>query len=81
MYVSADAVPDKAGFNASLDGNSRDVYVARIRIDPAEMSRIPAFRPIAGMPVEVFIRTGERTFFEYLTKPVIDSFTRAFREL
>ena len=81
VYVSADAVPDKAGFNASLDGNSRDVYVARVRIDQAQMSRIPGFRPIAGMPVEVFIRTGERTFFEYLTKPVVDSFTRAFREL
>ncbi len=26
------------------------------------------------MPVEVFIRTGDRTFFEYLTKPVTDSF-------
>jgi HlyD family secretion protein len=81
VYVSADAVPDKAGFNAGLDGNSRDVYVARIRIDQVEMGRIPGFRPIAGMPVEVCIHTGERTFFEYLTKPVVDSFTRAFREL
>ena len=33
------------------------------------------------MPVEVYIRTGERTFFEYLTKPVMDSFSRAFREI
>lgn len=81
VYVSADAVPDKAGFNASLDGNSRDVYVARIRIDQSELARIPGFRPIAGMPVEVYVRTGERTFFEYLTKPVLDSFARAFREL
>ncbi|MBS0517112.1 MAG: HlyD family type I secretion periplasmic adaptor subunit [Proteobacteria bacterium] len=81
VYVSADAVADRAGFNASLDGSSRDVYVARVKIEQHEMARIPGFRPIAGMPVEVFIRTGERTFFEYLTKPVIDSFTRAFREI
>ena len=33
IYISADAVPDKAGFNASLDGNSRDIYLARIRME------------------------------------------------
>ena len=33
-----------------------------------------------GMPAEVMIATGERTFFEYLTAPVARSFRRAFRE-
>jgi HlyD family secretion protein len=33
-----------------------------------------------GMPVEVSIDTGERTFFEYLTKPISDSVSRAFRD-
>jgi HlyD family type I secretion membrane fusion protein len=80
-YISADAVPDRAGFNASLDGTNKDVYLARIRINDGETAKIPGFRAIAGMPVEVFIRTGDRTFFEYLTKPVTDSFARAFREL
>lgn len=32
------------------------------------------------MPADVFIRTAQRTFFDYLMKPVVDSFTRAFRE-
>ncbi len=81
IYVSADAVPDRAGFNASLDGTNRDVYLARVRLDQAESGKIPGFRAMAGMPVEVFIRTGDRTFFEYLTKPVVDSFQRAFREI
>jgi len=81
IYVSADAVPDRAGFNASLDGTNRDVYLARVRLDQSESSKIPGFRAMAGMPVEVFIRTGDRTFFEYLTKPVVDSFQRAFREI
>ena len=81
IYVSADAVPDRAGFNASLDGTNRDVYLARVRLDPSESGKIPGFRAMAGMPVEVFIRTGDRTFFEYLTKPVVDSFQRAFREI
>ena len=81
IYISADAVPDKAGFNASLDGTNKDVYLARVRIDQGETTKIPGFRAIAGMPVEVFIRTGDRTFFEYLTKPITDSFARAFREI
>jgi HlyD family secretion protein len=32
------------------------------------------------MPAEVFITTTERTFFEYVTKPIRDSMARAFRE-
>jgi membrane fusion protein, type I secretion system len=81
IYISADAVPDKAGFNASLDGNSRDIYLARVRMEPEELDKLPSFRAMAGMPVEVYIRTGDRTFFEYITRPVVNSFSRAFREL
>lgn len=81
VYISADAVPDKAGFNTSLDGANKDVYLVRVRLDQGETGKIPGFRAIAGMPVEVFIRTGDRTFFEYLTKPIKDSFARAFREI
>jgi HlyD family secretion protein len=32
------------------------------------------------MPVEVFIRTGERTLLSYLMKPIADQMHRAFRE-
>ncbi|TIS02638.1 MAG: HlyD family type I secretion periplasmic adaptor subunit, partial [Mesorhizobium sp.] len=33
-----------------------------------------------GTPVEAFINTGDRTFFEYLARPMVDSFARAFAE-
>ena len=33
-----------------------------------------------GMPVEAFIRTGDRSALSYLVKPMSDYFTRAFRE-
>lgn len=33
-----------------------------------------------GMPVEVLIDTGKRTFIEYLIRPLLDVFSRAFRE-
>ena len=40
----------------------------------------PMVRVVPGMPAEVFVKTGERTFFEYIMRPVADSFSRAFRE-
>nr|WP_258581997.1 HlyD family type I secretion periplasmic adaptor subunit [Mesorhizobium sp. AR02] len=33
-----------------------------------------------GTPVEAFINTGDRTFFEYLARPMLDSFARTFTE-
>jgi len=34
----------------------------------------------AGLPVEAYISTDERTFLEYLVRPIRDSFAKAFRE-
>jgi protease secretion system membrane fusion protein len=33
-----------------------------------------------GMPVEVIVKTGERSFMSYLVKPISDRFARAFKE-
>jgi hypothetical protein len=32
------------------------------------------------MPVEALIKTGERTFFDYLVRPLTDRVAQAFRE-
>jgi hypothetical protein len=32
------------------------------------------------MPVEVMVRTGERTLLNYLAGPIVDSFGRALKE-
>jgi hypothetical protein len=32
------------------------------------------------MPAEVLIFAGERTFLDYMVRPLLDSFRRAFRE-
>jgi HlyD family secretion protein len=45
-----------------------------------EMQRIRDFTPTPGMPAEIMIQTEERTFAQYLVKPIMDSMTRAFRE-
>jgi HlyD family type I secretion membrane fusion protein len=78
-YVSADKVKQ----NSSSDGGSagEDFYLLRVRLDALDRDvKVPNFKPLPGMPAEVFIKTGERTFFQYIVRPVTDSFSRAFRE-
>ena len=55
-------------------------YAAEVAIEPAELARLDAVSLYPGMPVEVLIQTGERTFADYLLRPILDSFARAFRE-
>lgn len=74
FYVSADAIANRSS------GAVRDVYVARVSLDPSEMRRVPGFAPTPGMPAQIMIQTAERTFAQYLAKPIVDSMSRAFRE-
>ncbi|KQZ81979.1 secretion protein HlyD [Mesorhizobium sp. Root157] len=72
-YVSADALTDATMPNS-------EVYLARVRLPPSELARIPGFTATPGMPAEVMIETAERTFLDYLTKPIRESMARAFTE-
>jgi HlyD family secretion protein len=74
FYLSADALLE------DIAGQPKEVYLARISIPVEELDRVPGFAPTPGMPVEVMIQTQARTFAEYITRPVVDSFSRAFRE-
>lgn len=77
IYVSADVLPDE---KKSPQLGPGDIYLARIKLNAAEAAAIPGFVPTPGMPVEVYIKTSERTFFQYLARPIQDSMSRAFRE-
>ncbi|WP_432355552.1 HlyD family type I secretion periplasmic adaptor subunit (plasmid) [Agrobacterium sp. rho-13.3] len=55
-------------------------YTARIQIEPEEMSKLGTLNLLAGMPVEAFIKTTERTALSYLTKPLADQINKAMRE-
>lgn len=74
FYVSADSLPD------STQGVLREVYLARVSLPASELARVSSFTPTPGMPAEILIETATRTFFDYLTKPITDSMSRAFRE-
>jgi HlyD family secretion protein len=86
IYISADALAEQAQAvptETGAEGGARhDFYVVRVRLDRDDIFRsLPEFVPTPGMPADVYIKTGERTFFEYIMKPVFDSFSRAFREI
>ncbi len=55
-------------------------YSSRIKIPKSELDHLGELTLHAGMPVEVFIQTGERTPLSYLVKPLADQINRAMRE-
>jgi len=68
VWVSADSLNDK--------NTGASYYLARVKLTklPRDVQLYP------GMPAEVMILTGERTFMSYLAAPITRSFRRAFRE-
>jgi HlyD family secretion protein len=55
-------------------------YTVRIVVSEAEIARLGSVKLLPGMPVEAFLQTEQRTVLSYLTKPLQDQITRAFRE-
>lgn len=55
-------------------------YVVRIEMDDKARKVLGELKLVPGMPVEVFMSTGERTALSYLAKPFVDQMKRAFRE-
>jgi HlyD family secretion protein len=82
MYVSADAVSETKLRPGDDTGEAKgQSFIVRVALDERDMrSKIEGFRATPGMPADLYIKTGERTFFNYMMRPVLDSFSRAFRE-
>lgn len=55
-------------------------YTVDIAIAPEQVARLGEVKLVPGMPVEAFIKTGDRTVMSYLVKPLSDQIARAFRE-
>lgn len=55
-------------------------YSARIIIPPEERIKLGDLTLVAGMPVETFVQSGERSALSYLVKPLTDQVARAMRE-
>jgi HlyD family secretion protein len=72
MRISADTTTDQR--------TGQSYYLVRVSMPLAEISRLGDVRLVPGMPVEVFIQTGERTVISYLIKPLRDQLERAMKE-
>lgn len=68
--------------DAFVGENARPPYYrAEISLNAGEQDRLPdGTTLLPGMPVEAFIRTGDRRPIAFLTKPLTDYFAKAFRE-
>ena len=73
--VSANSFQEQQGLE------SYAYYKARVEVDAEELSHLDASIKLhPGMPADVFINTGTRTFLSYLFSPLTDSFNHAFKE-
>ncbi|WP_110687600.1 HlyD family type I secretion periplasmic adaptor subunit [Salinicola aestuarinus] len=73
IHVSADSFEDEA--------TRAHYYKARVRVTEAgQASMTQSMELLAGMPAEVMLRTGDRTFASYMLKPFSDMLARAMRE-
>ena len=73
VQISADAFEDEA--------TGQSYYRTEIFLNEGEIERLKEGTVlIPGMPVEAYIKTGDRTPMAYLIKPLSDYFVRAFRE-
>ena len=55
-------------------------YVAELSFDEEGLTALGDVELVAGMPVETYIQTGDRTPFSYFTKPLTDYFNKALRD-
>lgn len=70
-WISADRTTDERTGAA--------YYPARISVSKEQLGRLGT--PLrAGMPVEAYVSTGDRSLLSYVLKPLADQFRRAFRE-
>ena len=73
IHVSADSFEDEA--------TGEQYYRARVRVTEEGYTQMNEnMQLLSGMPAEVMIRTGERTFASYIAKPINDMLARAIRE-
>lgn len=70
--ISPDALTDEA--------TGMSYYTAELEITPTGLEDLAGLRLVAGMPVDAFIQTGDRSPLSYLMKPMTDFFSKSLRE-
>lgn len=60
--------------------NGASYYLARVAIDKSKIQNVDLDSLVAGMPADVIIKTGSRTFLNYLIKPFSDRAALSLKE-
>jgi len=71
-YISPDRLTDER--------TGMPYYMARAEVPEHELLKIKDVKLSAGMPADVFVKTGERTPFDYMLSPFLNSMSKSFRE-
>ncbi len=76
VMVSADRLIDEA------TQDKRPYYLARVMVTPKGLRDLNKLKLelVPGMPADVFIKTGTRTFWRYMTAPFSDLLVRSLKE-
>ena len=74
--LSADRMIEESG------GIQQPYYLGRVEITVAGLQQLAErkLQLLAGMPADVLVKTGERTFWHYLTAPLTDMVGRSMKE-
>jgi protease secretion system membrane fusion protein len=71
-HVSADRIVDEK--------TGQPYYQLKAKVAPEGMKMVSQLQVRPGMPVDMFVKTGERTMMNYLLKPMIDNAKMALKE-
>jgi HlyD family type I secretion membrane fusion protein len=78
---SADAAAAARASPTATGTTPASFYEVKVRIDRSEFTGLAENMQLyPGMPAEVYIMTGTRTFAQYFLDPLLKSFRRSFRE-
>lgn len=57
-----------------------EYYLAQVRTTTDGLTKLEGLDIQPGMPVDVIVKNGERTFMSYLLKPLVDSVALSFKD-
>ncbi|HSW25864.1 MAG TPA: HlyD family efflux transporter periplasmic adaptor subunit, partial [Burkholderiaceae bacterium] len=72
VYVSADSLTDRQ--------SGVPYFAVHVELDREALERAGGLAVMPGMGAEVFVRTRERTAFDYLVEPLVNAMRRSLRE-
>ena len=78
--VSADLLTEMAGAPGQPGGAAQSYYLARIAITREGMKELGGRKLQPGMPVQVVIKTGERTMLDYILHPLMKRMSASLKE-